>query len=331
MNEFKKNILKPKYLKRIIKRNIPLNNNKIICAKVFFNMNQFILDDTRIQFEFKEIFKPKDATSFYLIIDSSMQIFETSNEVYVFSDSEKNIGYKIKKEENEGNTKIFHIFYILDKEIKFELNSLCSQNIHSFFNFQLIKGEIVFSLSTRFTSDPDKIIKQTISAKWNQEIIKNNNLNQVLVFNKKIIKVINTFKNFNFSFLEEITLIYKINHILEFSKKINYQNIMINNILSDEFVNNNNFLYDYESDAFDLEKNFMKNIHDEMHKIKSVYLSYDNCVCPIENCLNCNQEKNICLKCKENKIIFKNTCIDKCPQGTYFDNKDGKCLSKMIY
>lgn len=326
------------------------------CSRNIFNLKDFIIDDTDYEYNINDLISHDERISFYFILSESPEIItDTKTENYVFLDTYKNMFYSITKVENNNqeNFIFLHTIQVYDKSFTFNHISNCEENLHVFLTIDNSFEQLKVIISARFTKSTDSNFSKIFIIDLKD--IKNNNKNiggynlddgdnftnennrqsLYLIFNNRFVNSISLFKNFNFSYLEQISIIYKINQILKYTQKHHLHNVQLQNILNNEIIIFQNLNYEFEDKAYNFDRIFNNNKKDRLHKLNSKFIKVDHCFYSSEENFEINKIYNLCgytnknfqcLKCKQHRRLFEYKCYDECPVNSYFSVADNKCL-----
>lgn len=311
------------------------------------NLKDFTIDNKNIEYSVFDLTNQSERSTFYFILAENLELFESQSDYepnYVFVEAfTKNIFYEVtKKETSEGTISFTHNVQVFSQSFKFSHESNCGQNAHVFLTIDDSFNMLKIVLNIRFTKTYEynfsKIFVVNLAEELSSEETKEN---MYLVFNSHFVTSVNLFKNFNFSFAEQISVIYKTNQILLYTQENNLHSVELKNILSSELLSFNNAKYEYEEKLFAFTKYFLQKT-ENLIKINSKNLQtnhfpglYSFFKAFSDNSYNSNSESKSCayvnqygkcLRCAKAKKLFNFQCFNDCPENSYFNVEANACV-----
>jgi hypothetical protein len=351
-NQIAKNLKNSAVAKREDRSKVSLKKTKKTSSKENFcakknilNLKDFIIDDNNYEYSIYEIINQNERISFYFIFSENLEKFFYSQSVsgqnYVFVEaSNKKIFYEVSKKEISEGIHFTHNIQVFNQSFKFTHESNCDQNAHVFLTIDDSFNQLKIVLNVRFTKTYEhnfsKIFVINLAEEFTSEETKEN---MYLVFNRHFVTSVNLFKNFNFSYNEQISVIYKINQIILYNQANNLHNIELKNIFSNELIGFNKAKYEFEDKLFNFGKYILqktenlnrinsKNLQTThfpgLYSLKSFLDNGANNNLEKNNCVYANQYHK-CLRCAKGKKLFNFQCFTDCPENTYFSEHLNSC------
>jgi len=301
---------------------IPMySNNQSL--KNILNLKDILIKNSNYEYSIYNLLNDSEKISFYFIFSETLETIENqsgsdSNQNYIFLESSNNLfSYKIYKEENQNGVLFTHSIKVINQSYKFNHVSTGDQNVHVFLTLDDSYNQLKLLLTVRFTKTTESNFSKLFVVDLFQEFFpQEKEENMYLVFNDHFVLNVNLFKNYNFSYEDQVSIIYKVNQILSSGQSLNLYKIMLNNILS------NQISYDSLIDEFYNDERTFSFVYymlkDCMNKNPSRYLSLehfeknDNS----EFCIYMNQYEK-CLRCSQGKKLYNFKCFNFCPEGSY--------------